>query len=264
MERQWFQEQVEKIIDSACIPNIYLISSHGTIGLASMYVCSTFAQMVRSPVLKEYFLLQPCCPNLLLPRTIEWNQQREKRHALKSSFFVQFSMRSWEKLAHPLVIFDLISLGASFATFTDPCIKLSGMFLKLATGGGSADIKHLKSGWAFSWTTSSNLSKVGTHDCIKWQFCNITHPPFLAKLCTTASAGFSCPWPIDMFLKLPFSNVTPFSFPRFSTQGVGSTCLIEVYRDFLKLLIMSRRLNIDFNSYSCRRDGDMNIPEDQY
>ena len=205
------------------VPKIYLMSSHGMTGLISMYVCSTFAQIVRSPVLKEYFLLHPCCPNLLLPSTIEWNQQREKRQALKSIFLGQFSIRSCEKFAHPLVIFDFMSLGASLATLTDPCMKLSGIFFQLATGGGSADTKHLKSGWAFSCTTSSNLSKVGTQDCIKWQFCNITQPPFLAKLSTTASAGFSCPCPIEIFLKLPFSYVIPFSFPRFSTQGVGST-----------------------------------------
>mmetsp|Transcript_6993 Transcript_6993/g.9903 ORF Transcript_6993/g.9903 Transcript_6993/m.9903 type:complete len:277 (-) Transcript_6993:2343-3173(-) len=204
-------------------PKMYRKSSHGTTGLASRYACNTFAQIVRSPVLKEYFLDQPCCPKRRRPSTIEWNQHSANRQALNSVFFVQPSMRSCVKFAQPRVMLDLISDGASFATFTEPCMSDSGMFFQEAMGGGSAEMKQRKSGCAFSCTTSSSRSSLGTHDCIKWQFWSITHPPFLAKDSTTASAGFSWPWPMEMFLKLPFSKVTPFSFPRFSTQGVGST-----------------------------------------
>mmetsp|Transcript_18178 Transcript_18178/g.40331 ORF Transcript_18178/g.40331 Transcript_18178/m.40331 type:complete len:211 (-) Transcript_18178:6105-6737(-) len=192
-------------------------------GLASRYACSTLAQMVRSPVLNEYLRDQPCCPKRLRPSTMEWNQQRLNRQALNSVFFVQPSMRSCVKLAQPLVMLDLMSAGASLATFTDPCIRLSGMFFQLDTGGGSALMKHRKSSCAFSCTTSSRRSSLGTQDCIRWQFCSITQPPFFANVSTTASAGFSCPCPMEIFLNLPFSRVMFISLPRPSTQGVGST-----------------------------------------
>lgn len=148
-------------------PKIYRISSQGTTGFDSMYVCNTFAQIVRSPVLNEYLRLHPCWPNRLLPNTIEWNQHRENRHALNSVFFVHPSIRLSEKFAHPLVRLDLVSVGAWLATFMDPCIRLSGMLVQVATGGGSADMKHLKAGWAPSCTTSKSLSREGTQDCIK-------------------------------------------------------------------------------------------------
>jgi hypothetical protein len=134
---------------------------------------------------------------------MEWNQHSAKRHALNSVFFVQPSMRSCVKFAQPRVMLDLMSDGASFATYqhkvtlvqigslfdfekaniyekakgstyTEPCIIDSGMFFQEAMGGGSAEMKQRKSGCAFSCTTSSSRSSFGTHDCIKWQFCNIT------------------------------------------------------------------------------------------
>eukprot|EP00353_Schmidingerella_taraikaensis_P007445 CAMPEP_0185592784 /NCGR_PEP_ID=MMETSP0434-20130131/69156_1 /TAXON_ID=626734 ORGANISM="Favella taraikaensis, Strain Fe Narragansett Bay" /NCGR_SAMPLE_ID=MMETSP0434 /ASSEMBLY_ACC=CAM_ASM_000379 /LENGTH=57 /DNA_ID=CAMNT_0028218857 /DNA_START=91 /DNA_END=261 /DNA_ORIENTATION=- len=57
---------------------------------------------------------------------MEWNQHNAYKHALKSVFLVQPSIRSWVKLAHPLKMLDLMSLGASLATLTEPCIKDSG------------------------------------------------------------------------------------------------------------------------------------------
>ena len=51
----------------------YTLAIHQLTGLASKYVCSTSALMVRSPVLKEYFRDQPCWPNRRRPRTMEWN-----------------------------------------------------------------------------------------------------------------------------------------------------------------------------------------------
>mmetsp|Transcript_10342 Transcript_10342/g.17039 ORF Transcript_10342/g.17039 Transcript_10342/m.17039 type:complete len:314 (+) Transcript_10342:1392-2333(+) len=179
--------------------------------------------MVKSPVLKEYLRDQPCCPKRRRPSTTEWNQQSAKRHALKSSVFVQPSIRSWLKLSQPRAMLDLMSAGASFDTLTAPCISDSGMFFMLPNGGGSADRKQRKSGCASSCTTSSTRSSCGTQDCIRWQFCNITHPPFLANDATTASAGFSCPCPMEIFLKLPASKLMPNCLPSPSTHGVGST-----------------------------------------
>mmetsp|Transcript_17802 Transcript_17802/g.60135 ORF Transcript_17802/g.60135 Transcript_17802/m.60135 type:complete len:229 (-) Transcript_17802:410-1096(-) len=200
------------------------MSSQGTTGLLSRYEVRTFEQMVRSPVLNEYARDHPCAPKRRRPRTMEWNQQSEKRQALKSSGLVQASIRSWLKLAHARTKLDLISAGASLATLTEACISDSGMFFAPGSaGGGSADKKQRKSGCAFSWTTSSNRSKFGTQDVIKWQFCSITQPPVFAKRSSTASAGFSCPWPMEMLQKVPASVEMPLSLPKPSTQGVGST-----------------------------------------
>ena len=40
-----------------------------TFSLRPIQVFNTWAQTVKSPTLKEYFLLQPCCPNRRLPCT---------------------------------------------------------------------------------------------------------------------------------------------------------------------------------------------------
>lgn len=157
------------------------------------------------------------------PRTIAWNQQSAKQHPLNSVGFVLASMRSWLKEAQQRRRFDLMSAGASLATLMHDCMSDSGMFFQDAKGGGSAEMKVRKSSCASSCTTSSRRSRLGTQLCMRWQFWSIAQPPSLAKRSTTASAGFSWPWPIEMLMNLPFSIVKPFVLPMASTHGVGST-----------------------------------------
>ena len=132
---------------------------------------------------------------------------------LDSLGLVLSSIAAWPKDVQAFRRLDRISAGASLATLMQLCISDSGIFRMYARGGGSADIKHLKLSCASSLTISRRRSSCGTQLCIKWQFCNITQPPVFAKAETTASAGFSCPCPMDMLRKVPASSVIPNSFP---------------------------------------------------
>mmetsp|Transcript_4421 Transcript_4421/g.9355 ORF Transcript_4421/g.9355 Transcript_4421/m.9355 type:complete len:201 (-) Transcript_4421:10949-11551(-) len=172
-------------------PKRYRRSSHGTVALSSRYEKSTLAQILRSPVLKLYFRLQPCWPKRRRPSTIEWNQLRENRHALNSVGLVHASTRSWLKLNHARVRFDLISAGASFATLMHDWSSDSGMFFMYAKPGGSALMKQRKSWCAFIEQTSSLRSSDGSHDCMRWRFWSMTHPPLSDIFSSVASAGFS-------------------------------------------------------------------------
>ena len=68
-------------------------------------------------------------------------------------------MRSSEKFAQPRVMLDLMSAGASLATFTEPCMRDSGMFFIEGIGGGSTEMKQRRV-FAFSQIGTEFLYKI--------------------------------------------------------------------------------------------------------
>ena len=65
----------------------------------------------------------------------------------------------------------------------------------------------------------SPLSQV----CIKCKFCRRIQCPFYAALNRASLAGFSCPWPILMFVNFLFAVEILYLAATLSTSGVGST-----------------------------------------
>lgn len=86
-------------------------------------------QILKSPSLKLYFLDQPYEPNLILPRIREWNMQSPNKRALNSGNLWDYAFTKWDSsnLLKALLMFDLRSFGASFATFKEFWRTDSGM-----------------------------------------------------------------------------------------------------------------------------------------
>ena len=103
------------------------------------------AQIVKSPVLKEYLRLQPCCPNLRRPNTKEWKKHKANNADLNSIGLSEEAIFSSSNKLQALLKLDFKSAGASFMTLMQDCSNDSGMVLKWGSGGGSADKKQRKS-----------------------------------------------------------------------------------------------------------------------
>ena len=81
--------------------------------------------------------------------------------------------------------------------------------------------------------------------CIKCKFCNIIQCPFSAAWNKAYLAGFSCPWPIEMFVNFLLAIEILYFAATLSTYGVGSTpgnktknigILLSVYANVSKIL----------------------------
>mmetsp|Transcript_31444 Transcript_31444/g.81266 ORF Transcript_31444/g.81266 Transcript_31444/m.81266 type:complete len:256 (+) Transcript_31444:1616-2383(+) len=106
------------------------------------------------------------------------------------------------------------------------------------------------SGVAYSSISSSARSKDFNQACIKWIFCNMTHPPSLAALFSALMATCSCPWPMEMLTNLPFDSVMPNLRPRASMVGVGSTPGKSTKKNGVKLEDSSWHLSMSKGSCS--------------
>mmetsp|Transcript_74281 Transcript_74281/g.227247 ORF Transcript_74281/g.227247 Transcript_74281/m.227247 type:complete len:355 (-) Transcript_74281:458-1522(-) len=182
--------------------------------------------MVKSPSLKGYFFDQPCAPNLMRPEMRAWKKHKANSVALNSLGFKQLSMLSCENLEYARFKFDFKSVGASSDTLMHRCRIGSGMRSQrrpCMRPGGSDVRKQRNSSWENSSTTSNARSNCFSHACIKWMFCNMTHPPSFADFVSALSATCSCPCPMEMLTKRPLASVMPNFRPKASMVGVGST-----------------------------------------
>lgn len=59
-------------------------------------------------------------------------------------------------------------------------------------------MKHRNDSLALPLSASSVTTNVGSHDCMRCTFCNMTHPPFCANFPIVRSALDSCPWPVHV------------------------------------------------------------------
>ena len=172
--------------------------------------------------MKLYLVDQPIAPNFLLPIIREWKKHKENNIALNSFFLEHESSLAWLKLPKALFKFALRSWGASFDTLIEACKMGSGIISIVGNGGGSEEIKHLKLGSAVCDTLSKSFSNLLIHLDIKWRFCSIIHFPSLAHSSSILLALSSCPWPIGIFINVPFSIDLPIVAPNSSTFLVGS------------------------------------------
>lgn len=94
----------------------------------------------------------------------------------------------------------------------------------IGRGGGSDEMKHLKSSWAPSSRTTSRLnSKSLIHSGIRCTFWNMHQWPALPASFNTLMAYFSWPYPIEILMNDPSAATLPDWRPINSTSGVGST-----------------------------------------
>lgn len=129
----------------------------------------------------------------------------------------------WLKWLRALCMLALRSWGASLDIFIHLYRIPSGTICMLGKGGASEEINSLKLSWEFFRLSSRALSNVLSQLCIKWTFYKKSQLPFLQHSFKKLIAFSSCPWPMDILIKVMSLVVLPNCLPMLSTSFVGST-----------------------------------------